>query len=307
MAHTGHIRQCWRGPSCPPCYTELQYNHWSVKGWLLTTDGGTTTASEDTAPILAVAETPPTPDSDDKPEITMKSLLEAGVHFGHPTRRWHPKMKPFVFTQRNGIHIIDLQKTLDRLEAAAEFIRQVAMTGKKILFVGTKKQAQDAVSSEALRAEQPWVNQRWLGGTLTNFRTIQSRIDFLVRQEDRRAKGEFAFLPKKEAGRLEERIGKLNRYLGGIKEMTEMPGALYVIDAAREKIAIAEGRKMGIPIVAIADTDCNVDLIDYPIPGNDDAIRALRLMTGRIADAVVEGAAEGQRIRQEREAVAATA
>ena len=273
----------------------------------MTTDGATITASEDTVAIQVAAETPPTPENGDKPEITMKSLLEAGVHFGHPTRRWHPKMKPFVFTQRNGIHIIDLQKTLDRLEAAAEFVQQVATTGKKILFVGTKKQAQDAVATEAARSDQPWVNQRWLGGTLTNFRTIQSRIDFLVRQEDRRAKGEFTFLPKKEAGRLEDRIAKLNRYLGGIKAMTEMPGALFVIDAAREKIAIAEGRKMGIPIVAIADTDCNVDLIDYPIPGNDDAIRALRLMTGRIADAIVEGVAEGQNMRQEREAVGATA
>ncbi len=273
----------------------------------MTTDGGTTTAGEDTATIQAAADTPPTPENGDKPEITMKTLLEAGVHFGHPTRRWHPKMKPFVFTQRNGIHIIDLQKTLNRLEAAAEFVREVAMSGKKVLFVGTKKQAQDAISSEATRADQPWVNQRWLGGTLTNFRTIQSRIDYLVRQEDRRSKGEFAFLPKKEAGRLEDRIAKLNRYLGGIKEMTEMPGAIFVIDAAREKIAIAEGRKMGIPIVAIADTDCNVDLIDYPIPGNDDAIRALRLMTGHIADAIIEGVTEGQNMRQEGEAAAATA
>ncbi len=273
----------------------------------MTTDGGTTTPSEDIAPVEAAAEVQPAATPEEKPEVTMKSLLEAGVHFGHPTRRWHPKMKPFVFTQRNGIHIIDLQKTLNRLQAAAEFARSVAMSGKKILFVGTKKQAQDAVATEAVRADQPWVNQRWLGGTLTNFRTIQSRIDYLVRQEDRRSKGEFVFLPKKEAGRLEERIAKLNRYLGGIKTMTEMPGAIYVIDAAREKIAIAEGRKMGIPIVAIADTDCNVDLIDYPIPGNDDAIRALRLMTGYIADAIVEGIAEGQRMRQEEETVAATA
>lgn len=273
----------------------------------MTTDGGTITASEETTTIQAAAETLPTPENGDASEITMKTLLEAGVHFGHPTRRWHPKMKPFVFTQRNGIHIIDLQKTLNRLEAAAEFVREIAMTGKKVLFVGTKKQAQDAISSEATRADQPWVNQRWLGGTLTNFRTIQSRIDYLVRQENRRAKGEFTFLPKKEAGRLEDRIAKLNRYLGGIKEMTEMPGAIFIIDAAREKIAIAEGRKMGIPIVAIADTDCNVDLIDYPIPGNDDAIRALRLMTGRIADAVIEGAAEGQNMRQEGEAAVATA
>ena len=271
-------------------------------GWPLTTDSGTVAVIEDPAPIEAAIADAPMQDNGEKPEITMKSLLEAGVHFGHPTRRWHPKMKPYVFTQRNGIHIIDLQKTMDGLEAAAEFVREVAMTGKKVLFVGTKKQAQDAVSSEATRADQPFVNQRWLGGTLTNFRTIQSRIDFLVRQEDRRAKGEFTFLPKKEAGRLEDRIAKLNRYLGGIKTMTEMPGALYIIDAAREKIAIAEARKIGIPIVAIADTDCNVDLIDHPIPGNDDAIRALRLMTGRIADAIIEGVAGGQQIRMEGEA-----
>ena len=273
----------------------------------MTTDDGATTASDELAPVQAEEAPAQTTENGDKPEITMKTLLEAGVHFGHPTRRWHPKMKPYVFTQRNGIHIIDLQKTLNRLEAAAEFVREVALSGKKVLFVGTKKQAQDAVSSEATRADQPWVNQRWLGGTLTNFRTIQSRIDYLVRQEDRRAKGEFTFLPKKEAGRLEDRIAKLNRYLGGIKTMTEMPGAIYVIDAAREKIAIAEGRKMGIPIIAIADTDCNVDLIDYPIPGNDDAIRALRLMTGHLADAIIEGATEGQHMRQEAEAAAATA
>ena len=161
----------------------------------MTTDGVATPASEESTPSGTSASVlTPTPESDEKPEVTMKSLLEAGVHFGHPTRRWHPKMKPYVFTQRNGIHIIDLQKTLDRLEAAAAFVRDVALSGKKVLFVGTKKQAQDAVSTEATRADQPWVNQRWLGGTLTNFRTIQSRIDYLVRQEDRRAKGEFAFL-----------------------------------------------------------------------------------------------------------------
>ena len=192
-------------------------------------------------------------------------------------------MRPFVFTERNGIHIIDLQKTMNRLEASAEFIRETAATGKKILFVGTKKQAQDTISTESGRAVMPFVNQRWLGGTLTNFGTIQTRIDFLVKLEDRRSKGEFRFLPKKEARLLEEKIAKLNRYFGGIKEMTEMPGALYIIDAAREDIAVAEARKMRIPIVAIADTDCNVDLIDHPIPGNDDAIRAIRLITGRIA------------------------
>ena len=232
-------------------------------------------------------------------QITMKALLEAGVHFGHQTRRWHPKMKPFVFTQRNGIHIIDLQKTLTGLEAAAEFVQGIAASGKKILLVGTKKQAQDTVVTEATRAGMPYVDQRWLGGTLTNFATIQTRIDYLARQEDRKAKGEFAYLPKKEARRLEDRIAKLNRYLGGIKAMTVMPGALFIIDATREKIAVAEGRKMGIPIVAIADTDCNVDLIDHPIPGNDDAIRAIRLMTTRITDAIIEGVAEAENRAQE--------
>ena len=257
-------------------------------------------------PVGEAAPAPPPPsietpavDRNAPTPITMKALLEAGVHFGHQTRRWHPKMRPFVFTERNGIHIIDLQKTMNRLESSAEFIREVAATGKTVLFVGTKKQAQDTIVSDAGRAVMPFVNQRWLGGTLTNFGTIQTRIDFLVKLEDRHSKGEFRFLPKKEARLLEEKIAKLNRYFGGIKEMTEMPGALYIIDAAREEIAVAEARKMQIPIVAIADTDCNVDLIDHPIPGNDDAIRAIRLITGRIAEAVIEGAAEAAAQRGE--------
>ena len=250
------------------------------------------------APVPAPTEsvTQPTPDGQDQSPtpVTMKALLEAGVHFGHQTRRWHPKMKPFVFTERNGIHIIDLQKTMNRLETSAEFAQSMAASGKRILMVGTKKQAQDTIAAEATRSGMPFVNQRWLGGTLTNFTTIQTRIDYLVRQEDRRAKGEFAFLPKKEARTLEDRIAKLNRYVGGIKTMTEMPGALYIIDAARENIAVAEAKKLGIPIIAIADTDCNVELIDYPIPGNDDAIRAIRLITGRIAEAILEGIAEAE-------------
>ncbi len=252
------------------------------------------------APVAAPpVDGAPAPDPGEPPQITMKALLEAGVHFGHQTRRWHPKMRPFVFTERNGIHIIDLQKTMNRLEASADFIQEVAAAGKKVLFVGTKKQAQETIATEAVRASMPYVNQRWLGGTLTNFSTIQTRIDYLVKQEDRRSKGEFAFLPKKEARILEEKIAKLNRYFGGIKEMTEMPGALYIIDAAREDIAVAEAKKRGIPIVAIADTDCNVDLIDHPIPGNDDAIRAIRLITGRIAAAVIEGTAEAAARRGE--------
>jgi len=238
-------------------------------------------------------------DSTEPEKVTMKLLLEAGVHFGHQTKRWHPKMKPFVFTERNGIHIIDLQKTLKRLELAAEFIEAISKEGKNVLFVGTKKQAQDTIKAEAERSEMPYVTHRWLGGTLTNFATIRQRISFLHLQEDRKEKGEFAYLPKKESGKIEDQIIKLNRQLGGIKDMNELPGAMYVIDAAREGIAIAEARKLGIPVVAIADTDCNVDLIDYPIPGNDDAIRAIKLMTETISQSVIQGKrqAEEERLR----------
>ena len=221
--------------------------------------------------------------------LTMKALLEAGVHFGHQTHRWNPRMRRFIFAQRNGIHIVDLQQTMDLLEQACRFVTEVAATGKKILMVGTKKQAQDAIREEAVRGGQYYINQRWLGGTITNFTTIQSRIDYLVRLEERQAHGEFARLPKKEALKLGTLMGKMNRYLGGIKEMTELPGALFVIDVARENIAVAEARRAGIPIVALADTDCDPTLIDWPIPGNDDAIRSIRLVTGQMADAVIEG------------------
>ncbi len=221
--------------------------------------------------------------------ITMKSLLEAGVHFGHQKRRWNPKMQRYIFTHRNGIHIIDLQKTLRMLEEAASFISDVAAEGKKVLMVGTKKQAQDTIVNESQRANAYFITTRWLGGTLTNFKTIQSRIDYLVELETQQAKGEFASYTKKEALKREASISRLNRYLGGIKEMTEMPGALFVIDIGKESIAVAEARRVGIPIVALVDSDCDPDLIDYPIPGNDDAIRSIRLVTGRITNAIIEG------------------
>ena len=221
--------------------------------------------------------------------VTMKSLLEAGVHFGHQKRRWNPKMRTYIFAHRNGIHIIDLQKTLRMLEEACAFMVQVSAEGKKILMVGTKKQAQDTIVNEAQRSGSYHITTRWLGGTMTNFKTIQSRIDYMVQLEARKAAGEFAILPKKESQKLEESILRLNRYLGGIKEMTEIPGALFVIDVGKEAIAVAEARRVGIPIVALVDSDCDPDLIDYPIPGNDDAIRSIRLVTGRIADAIIEG------------------
>ena len=221
--------------------------------------------------------------------VTMKSLLEAGVHFGHQKRRWNPKMKTYIFAQRNGIHIIDLQKTLRMLEEACSFMRQTAADGRRILMVGTKKQAQDTILNDSARSNSFHITTRWLGGTLTNFKTIQSRIDYMVQLETRRDRGEFASLPKKESLKLEESIARLNRYLGGIKEMTEMPGALFVVDVGKESIAVAEARRVGVPIVALVDSDCDPDLIDYPIPGNDDAIRSIRLITGRIADGIIEG------------------
>ena len=221
--------------------------------------------------------------------ITMKTLLEAGVHFGHQKRRWNPKMRRYIFTHRNGIHIIDLQKTLRMLEEAASFISDVAAEGKKVLMVGTKKQAQDTIVNESQRGNSYYITTRWLGGTLTNFKTIQSRIDYLVELETQQAKGEFTSYTKKEALKREASIARLNRYLGGIKEMTEMPGALFVIDIGKEAIAVAEARRVGIPIVALVDSDCDPDLIDYPIPGNDDAIRSIRLVTGRITNAIIEG------------------
>ena len=219
----------------------------------------------------------------------MKSLLEAGVHFGHQRRRWNPKMRQYIFAHRNGIHIIDLQQTLRHLEQASAFIEEVAAQGQKVLLLGTKKQATDTIVSEAERSGAFHISTRWLGGTFTNFRTIQSRIDYLVELEARRDRGEFEVLTKKESLKLNDAIARLNRYLGGIKEMTEMPGALFVIDIGKESIAVAEARRVGVPIVALVDTDCDPSLIDYPIPGNDDAIRSIRLVTARIADSIIEG------------------
>ncbi len=221
--------------------------------------------------------------------VSMKSLLEAGVHFGHQTRRWNPKMKKFIFAERNGIHIIDLQQTVDCLAQACAFVRDLVAGGQTILFVGTKRQAQETVEAEAKRCGMPYVTVRWLGGTFTNFHTIQGRIDHLVRLEDARARGEFDGLSKKDRLRTEEEIARLNRYLAGIKEMTALPGAVYIIDTTKEGITVAEARRTGIRIASLVDTNCDPDVIDYPIPSNDDAIRAIKLITARIADAVLEG------------------
>jgi small subunit ribosomal protein S2 len=219
----------------------------------------------------------------------MKSLLEAGVHFGHQKRRWNPKMKQYIFAHRNGIHIIDLQKTLRMLDRATQVMSDLVAEGRQVIMVGTKKQAQDTIIHEAKRCGAFHITTRWLGGTLTNFKTIQSRIDYLVQLETDQAKGEFARLTKRESLKLEDSINRLNRHLSGIKEMTEMPGVLFVVDIGKEHIAVAEARKVGVPIIALVDSDCDPDLIDYPIPGNDDAIRSIRLITAKIADAVIDG------------------
>lgn len=221
--------------------------------------------------------------------ISMKQLLEAGVHFGHQTRRWNPKMARYIFTERNGIYIIDLQKTVRKVEEAYNFVRELAASGETILFVGTKKQAQEAVKEEAERSNMFFVNQRWLGGTLTNFNTIQKRIRRLQQLERMQEDGTFDVLPKKEVILLKKEAERLEKFLGGIKGMTKMPGAMFIIDPRKERIAVAEAHKLGIPIVAIVDTNCDPDEIDHVIPGNDDAIRAVRLLTGKMADAVLEG------------------
>ena len=221
--------------------------------------------------------------------ISMKQLLEAGVHFGHQTRRWNPKMKEYIFTERNGIYIIDLQKTVKKIEEAYDFVRSVAENNQSILFVGTKKQAQESIESEAKRCDMYYVNQRWLGGMLTNFKTIQGRIARLRQIEQMEANGDFNLLPKKEVIQLRGEQEKLEKNLGGIKDMKRLPGAMFVVDPRKEHIAIAEARTLKIPIVAIIDTNCDPDEIDYPIPGNDDAIRAVKLITAKIADAVIEG------------------
>ena len=221
--------------------------------------------------------------------ISMKQLLEAGVHFGHQTRRWNPKMAQYIFTERNGIYIIDLQKTVRKIDEAYMFVRDVAMEGKSILFVGTKKQAQESIESEAKRCGMYYVNNRWLGGTLTNFRTIQTRIKRLNDIDAMEKNGQFDVLPKKEVIKLCAEREKLLKNLGGIREMKKLPGALFVVDPRKERIAVTEARILGIPIVAIVDTNCDPDEIDYVIPGNDDAIRAVKLIAGKLADAVLEG------------------
>lgn len=221
--------------------------------------------------------------------ISMKQLLEAGVHFGHQTRRWNPKMAPYIFTERNGIYIIDLQKTVRKVDEAYDFLRSVAEEGKSVLFVGTKKQAQEAIREEALKAGMFYVNERWLGGMLTNFTTIRKSINRLKEIEAMQEDGTFDVLSKKEVITLKREQEKLEKSLGGIKDMDKLPGALFVVDPRKEKIAVAEARKLDIPIVAIVDTNCDPDEIDYVIPGNDDAIRAVKLLTSRMADAVIEG------------------
>lgn len=221
--------------------------------------------------------------------ISMKQLLEAGVHFGHQTRRWNPKMAPYIFTERNGIYIIDLQKTVKKVDEAYDFLRSVAEEGKSILFVGTKKQAQEAVKEEALKSGMFYVNERWLGGMMTNFATIRKSINRLKELEAMEEDGTFEVLSKKEVLALKREQEKLEKSLGGIKDMEELPGALFIIDPRKERIAVAEAKKLNIPIVAIVDTNCDPDEIDYVIPGNDDAIRAVKLLTSRMADAVIEG------------------
>ena len=225
--------------------------------------------------------------------VSMKQLLEAGVHFGHQTRRWNPKMAKYIFTERNGIYIIDLQKTVKMLDTAYDFIRDVSAEGGEILFVGTKKQAQEAIKEEAERCGMHYVNARWLGGMLTNYRTIKTRIARLEQLNKMKEDGTFDLLPKKEVVQLEHEIEKLEKFIGGIKNMGELPKAIFVVDTRKEKIAVAEARNLGIPVVAIVDTNCDPDEIDYVIPGNDDAIRAVKLIAGAMANAVIEGR-EGQ-------------
>jgi len=221
--------------------------------------------------------------------VSMKQLLEAGVHFGHQTRRWNPKMAEYIFTERNGIYIIDLQKTVKKLDEAYMFVRDLAAEGGSIIFVGTKKQAQESVKEEATRCGMPYVNARWLGGMLTNFKTIRTRVRRLAQLKKMREDGTFDLLPKKEVAGLELEIEKLEKYLGGITEMDKVPEAMFIVDPRKERIAVAEAIKLGLPIVAIVDTNCDPDEIDYVIPGNDDAIRAVKLIAGAMADAVIEG------------------
>ena len=236
--------------------------------------------------------------------VSMKQLLEAGVHFGHQTRRWNPKMAKYIFTERNGIYIIDLQKTVKMLDTAYDFIREVSAEGGEILFVGTKKQAQEAIKEEAERCGMHFVNARWLGGMLTNYKTIQKRIARLEQLNKMKEDGTFDLLPKKEVIKLELEIEKLEKFMGGIKNMGTLPKAMFIVDTRKEKIAVAEARNLGIPVVAIVDTNCDPDEVDYVIPGNDDAIRAVKLIAGAMADAIIEGRQGEQNVAEETEEVA---
>jgi small subunit ribosomal protein S2 len=230
--------------------------------------------------------------------VSMKQLLEAGVHFGHQTRRWNPKMARYIFTERNGIYIIDLQKTVEKIEEGYNFVKDVVAQNKMILLVGTKKQAQESIEDEAKRCGMPYVNQRWLGGMLTNFKTIRRRVDRLEKLSTMEEDGTFDLLPKKEVIKLRHEMEKLQKFLGGIKDMKELPGALFIVDPRKERIAVAEARKLNIPILGIVDTNCDPDEIDYVIPGNDDAIRAVKLITSIVADAVLE-ARQGEQTAEE--------
>ncbi|HEY53057.1 MAG TPA: 30S ribosomal protein S2 [Caldilineae bacterium] len=236
--------------------------------------------------------------------VSLKALLEAGVHFGHRTKRWNPKMRPYIFTERNGVHIIDLQQTVAQLEKAYNFIQDTVANGGVVLFVGTKRQAADIITTEAERCGMPYVNKRWLGGTLTNFRTIRARVDDMIELERRREYGEFNRLPKKEVLKLNEEIERLNRRVGGLRRLEALPAAVFVVDIRREDLAVKEATKLGIPLVAIVDTNCNPDPIDIVIPSNDDAIRAIRLMVGKMADAVLEGQAMRETLEAEEQEAA---
>ena len=258
-------------------------------------------------PLAGMPPRPPFPTSSPNGPLTMKALLEAGVHFGHQTRRWNPRMKRYIFTQRNGIHIIDLQQTLGLMNEAYRQMVQVAAQGGKVLFVGTKKQAQDVMQSEADRCGMWYINQRWLGGTLTNFQTIRTRINYMLELQQQRDSGYFRRLPKKEGLKLSETLAKLEKYFLGIRNMTTLPQAMFIIDICKEDICVAEARRMGIPIFAIVDTDTNPDLVSHPIPGNDDAVRSIRLVSGRLANAILEGQAEREAFMREQEAQAAAA
>ncbi len=258
--------------------------------------------------MVQAPERPPEPQPAPAREpLTMKSLLEAGVHFGHQTRRWNPHMRRYIFTQRNGIHIVDLQQTLGMINDAYKAMTQVAASGGKVLFVGTKRQAQEVVQSEAERCGMWYVNQRWLGGTLTNFQTIRSRINYMLELQQKRDQGYFRVLPKKEAVKLRDTLNRLEKYFIGMREMTELPAALFVIDIGKEDICIAEAQRMGVQIFAIVDTDCDPEKVDQIIPGNDDAVRSIRLITNRMANAILEGVALREAaLEAEREALGLT-